>query len=280
VTDTVKPCECRCHLGGAHVSCDVDTGSSGVPGVPSCSPCNGVDVDEIPLDERCVLGHPEPVERYVGYLCRRHYHWVDRTLQQIEELYALLPDVLIPGPGGDGRGSKQVGSPAPGRIEIMALTDPRNSGTARPMTPYLNSDGRGGLESNGDAVPDFPGQLASWAQMLIEERPLENEDGTPITFNGTVSESVKLLRRERHWIASQEWVDEYTGELHDLHRAVARGVGDSMWPKPIGKCPNCGTAMYPTIGADVAHCRRCKSSWTGVNLARLRLIHEQEAKTS
>jgi NADH pyrophosphatase NudC (nudix superfamily) len=91
-----------------------------------------------------------------------------------------------------------------------------------------------------------------------------------------VSGSVRLLRRERRWIARQPWLDDYVAELAGLHRAVASAVGASMWPRPIGCCPNCGAPMYPTIGVDVASCRRCKSSWSGVALARLRLIHEQE----
>lgn len=31
-------CPCRCHLGGAFIACDVDAGSSGVPGVAYCGP--------------------------------------------------------------------------------------------------------------------------------------------------------------------------------------------------------------------------------------------------
>lgn len=250
-------CRCRCHAygDGASVTCDVGPEQPG--GNRSCTPVHDA-VDEVPLEEACILGHPEPVAREFGYACRRHYHWIDRTLQQIEELFALTDDVLLPGPSGDPRSGTRVGSPAPGNVGIMALTD----GRARPVRQAADED--------DDLIPDLPGTLASWTRLVIEERETTDE------FYGTVSESVRILRRERLWIVQQEWLDDYAGELHDLHRAVSRAVGDTMWPKPIGKCPNCSAPIYPTIGVDEAHCRRCKASWTGVHVARLRLIHESE----
>jgi hypothetical protein len=50
----------------------------------------------------------------------------------------------------------------------------------------------------------------------------------------------RLLRRERR--CRQPWLDDYVAELAGLHRAVASAVGASMWPRPIGCCPNCGAA--------------------------------------
>jgi hypothetical protein len=254
-----QPCQCRCHAygGRAAVSCDVGPEQPG--GNLSCIVTHATEPAKlVPLDEACVLGHPEPAERYVGYACRRHYHWIDRTLAEIVELFALLDDVLLPGPanGGD-RHATRDGSPAPGRVEVMALTDKRARGI--------------GDSTQRDDIPDVPGTLYGWVRVLIEERGVTDDQ------DGTVTGSIRLLRHERHWIANQDWLDIFAEEITDLHRAVARGVGDSMWPRSIGKCPNCGTPMYPTIGADEAHCRKCKSSWTGIALARLRLIHEQEA---
>jgi hypothetical protein len=100
------------------------------------------------------------VESFVGHACRRHYHWIAATLREIEELFALTGCVLIPGPGGDGRGATRVDSPAPGRIEVMALTDPR----AR--APLADDD-----------IPDLPGTLASWARMVVEELRLRRRAG-------------------------------------------------------------------------------------------------------
>lgn len=268
----MSPCRCRCHLGGAYPSCDVDAGISGVPGVAYCGPHTDGDVTmrcdrcgvaigapHVALDTDCILDHGEHVDRYIGFLCRRHYGWLGSMLTEIEELGALLPDVLLPGPSGAERRGTNVESPAPGRLEVMALTD------RRAKTPI-------DLEAPDD-IPDFPGTLASWARMVAEERERGDDLGA-----ATIAGSVRMLRGERQWIAQQPWVDDYARELHDLHRSLARAVGDSMWPKSIGDCPNCGTALYNTIGVDVVVCRRCAAQWSGVHLARLRFIHEQEAK--
>lgn len=208
----------------------------------------------------CVLGHVEPVEAYMGFACRRHFHWINDTLREIETLAALLPDALQPEltswPKGDVRAGTMDGSPAPGSVTVMALSDPRAK------TPI-------DLEREDD-VPDLPGTLASWARVVVEERETTDE------LTGDVAQSVRVLRREKGWIAQQPWIDDYAFELAAVHRALARAVGDSMWPRPVGKCPNCQTRLYNTIGLDEITCRKCRTTWAGVDLDRLRLIFEKD----
>lgn len=208
----------------------------------------------------CVLGHQDPVEAFAGYACKRHFHWILDTLREIETLASLLDDVLLPGPSGDTRSGTRVGSPAPGSVAVMALTDPRAK------TPI-------DLEGDDD-VPDMPGTLASWARLVVEERETTDQ------LTGDVSQSVRVLRRERGWIVQQAWVDDYAFELGAVHRAVARAVGDSMWPRPVGRCPNCRCPLFNTIGLDEITCRKCRTTWAGVALVRLRLIFEIEGRTS
>jgi hypothetical protein len=90
----------------------------------------------------------------------------------------------------------------------------------------------------------------------------------------TFTEIVLHLHAHRHWIARAAWVDDYIAELGDVHHALAVATGGGMWPQSIGPCPNCGTKLYNTIGIDIVACRKCKSSWEGVHLARLRYILE------
>jgi hypothetical protein len=212
----------------------------------------------------CVLGHPEPVEAFQGWLCRRHYHWLGGTLRQIEELFALTVEVLLPGPanGGERHGTRD-GSPAPGRVIVMALSDKR----ARDW------------RDDPDAIPDVAGALDSWIRLIDEERLDDNGESTLNLegYNGTVSAAIRVLGRERHWMSQQAWVDDYAADLAALHRHVASAVGDSMWPRPVGRCPNDQAPLYNTIGVDEVTCRRCKYTWTGIALVRLRLIHEQDA---
>lgn len=221
-----------------------------------CEHCGRpIGAPHLPLTSDCVLPHPDHKERFQGLLCARHFHWMTDTLKQIEELFALLPEVLLPSLAqlsGERHGSMD-GSPAPGRIDVMALTDRR------------------AVPRGDDDMPDVPGSLLEHAARVVEERGLTD------VLDGTVTGSIRLLQRERRWLAHQAWVDDYTGEIARLHRAVARGVGDSMWPRSIGRCPNCTAPLYITVGVDEVTCRKCRSAWTGAALTRLRLIHEQEA---
>ena len=270
-------CACRCHAYGAGtmVTCDVDTGSSGVPGKASCTPCDGGPVGAVgaagpvdqaaadpaappappvvPPERACVLGHGEvPAERRFGLLCARHFHELDGRLTEIETLFALRDELLLPGaasgPAVSGGG---FGSPAPGRIELMEITDARRD----------------------DAVdPNVPRVLAFWAWEVAARRRLA------VKVTGDVTASVRVLRLHRKWIAAQVWVVAYAAAMRDVHRALARASGASMWAEPVGRCPNCRTKIFNDLtGADVVACRRCKASWSGVAWLRLRLIFEQEA---
>ncbi|MCW2496334.1 hypothetical protein [Jatrophihabitans sp.] len=274
------------------------------------------------LETDCVLEHADHQDRDGGLICRKHFGWIDRTLTAILDLYALLPDVIVPGPASGDRRSASVHSPAPGRVDVMALSDRRTNGIH-----YVD-------DFDAESVPSIPDALASWVFLVFEERGIEPPDWTPALgdwwqaatarrrpvgpacaqcrhatcvyirsgqqlvrrtvaaevshgdwvfragrwqIRDDVASLVRVLRRERIWISRQLWVDDFAADLALLHRQVATGAGDSMWPKPIGKCPNCQCALYPTVGIDVVRCRRCKNSWEGLALARLRLIHEQEA---
>jgi LSD1 subclass zinc finger protein len=244
VSDASALCECRCHVNGT-AGCDLehDKGSSGVQGVPSCSPC------EPPTCELC------DNEREFGVVCRRHYHWIDRVLTQIVELAALVP---FHNPVGDvGRSGTPDGSPAPGNLYAMALTH---------VESYTVRADRG-----EDYIPDVRATLANWARYVSDER-----DQQPDGYDPTVMEAVSMLRRHRHWISQQpRMVTDYTDDLDLVHRHLASVTGAGKWPESIGACPNCDTPLHVTTGADSIRCRRCKAQWAGVDLVRLRLILEQ-----
>lgn len=239
-------CPCRCHTVGlgAYASCDVGAVQPG--GNQSCSPCDAI-------EDACVLPHPEPAQRWHGRLCRRHYHQILDRLRELETLAALGDDVIVPGPSSDGRHPTMSGSPAPGRVEWMMITDAR-------MTVL-------------DEWPDVAGVLAEWARAVVDDAALVGVDGLPLAVGGAVSGNVRLLRREHRWIAGQPWVDDYAGELAHLHRALAAATGAGMWRPSIGRCPHCRARLHlDPAGADVVACWRCGSAWSGVHYLRLRLI--------
>lgn len=228
--------------------------------VTLCAQCGTMlGAPHVRLTTDCVLDHPDHAERKHGLLCGRHWHHLADTLTQIEQLAALLPQVLIPGPAGDGRSATRTGSPAPGSVDVMALTDPH-----------------AGLfwRDDDDAIPNVPGALHSWCRLIGEELPPDEHRARP---DGTLPGSLRFLRTWRHWIVQQPWIDDYAADLGLLHRALAVGVGEFMWPRPLGRCPNCQAKIYPDpSGADVVTCGRCRSSWSGVHWLRLRLMLEKE----
>lgn len=277
-------CPCRCHAYGAgtHVTCD--TG----PEIPGGQSCTTLHDNDIPLEEACVLGHAGgAVERFLGLVCRQHYHRIADTLRQIEELYALLPDVLEPGnttPAdsalrhwvstgmstltsgsrvdagaarrGTNGGSKRAHAPAPGRLEAMGVTDRRD-----PASPLATLE-------------------RVFRVVLIEMRWPDADAWSRLARRQThVVGILHALHDQRREIAARSWVGHYLAVLEDVHRALATAVGTSMWPVSIGTCPNCQAKLYPkpTGGVDEVTCRKCSTTWRGVHLARLRLIHEQEA---
>lgn len=276
-------CLCKCHVGGPLTSCDLGPIQPG--GQRSCIVVHAADdapkpAEDIPADippeQRCVLGHNEPAKRYIGLLCTRHYHWCYNTLDEISQLYALLPEVILPGPSGQERHGTSVEAPAPGRLDVMAITEMRDD---------LRSTRDPGDELWFEGCADIPKlipALQSWISTIVEEREIQPPESPWVqrrerwVLPDTLAECVRILRREQRWISRQLWVDDYMAELGKLHRALATAVGDTMWPKPLGKCPNCAASLYPTVGVDQVSCSKCGSVWAGKSLIRLRLILEQD----
>lgn len=230
-----------------------------------------------PLDTDCVLPHPEAphTERgpHHGQLCPRHYGWLLDTLRQIGELWSLRAVVLLPGATSDGTGrsATRFGSPAPGNIAVMSLADRRGvqpdpDDPAEDRTSY-----------------DVPGTLQGWARRVLRETGQANRWASERTAPGgsrqlrvDVEESLRVLLRERRYIARAPWLTAFVYTVTELHHALAEATRAGMWARSIGSCPNCGRKLYPTIGVDVVVCRKCGSEWRGPDLVRLRLIHEQE----
>ena len=208
----------------------------------------------------CVLPHPEPEDAAIGYLCRRHYNRIGQVLTQITELSALQP-YLNPRSGESKMGGPTIHSPAPGNLHTAALTDRR-------------------ARNDGDDIPNPGEALYGWCRMV------EEENQAPLR-SGTIAGMCNYLHAHRHWIAQQSWCDDYAQDLDHLHRALAQGAGDTMWPKPVAACmtPGCGgekpTPLYNTIGVDSLSCPRCKRTYSGLDLVRLHVANDtsqREAK--
>lgn len=206
---------------------------------------------------------------YIGVLCRRCYSRIRERLEQIDEIYPMLAEVLVPAPKTKARMAYAMYAPgsAPGRLDVMALTDRRAGPAQQPPSEHADPDEA--------PVYEVLSILGSWVARIDATRPQpELSANRRLIMNDLTT----ILRREQHWIAGQPWVDTFLGALELVQRELARATGAGMWPKPIGHCPNCQAPMeHHWETAMSATCRRCHTTWSGLALMRLRLIHEQEA---
>lgn len=201
----------------------------------------------------CVLRHPrKPVEASTGLLCTHHALALNEALQDILELWALVPLYLLPGSGTDdgSRHTKTADPPAPGNLHVMSLRD------SRMFAPRPPGDQLWFQET--DDIPDAPGTLRERAELVADERRITNPD------LGTISATVLFLRTHRDWIAARDWVADYDDELHILRRALSLGPGERT--RPVGACPTldgdgkpCGGPLWADrYGAMQVTCGRCE----------------------
>lgn len=249
------------------------------------------DTDKPPLT--CVLcgQHLRDGEKVT---CRRCVTRLARALNDIVTLYALLDDVIEPGSvmtDGNKPKGRRADAPVPVRLDVLALRDPRTTWTG----------------VNGE-IPSVLGVLASWAQVVREDRGLaspcracqHNDHDTPcgaLAMEGrsviqcrcnryvpplaTVTSETSLLRKHLDWVAQQPWVDEMAGEIHKLHSALRTICGEPKTRK-VGTCVNddgrgpCRGPLMPSRFSPAVTCARCGDEWDEADLRRLGLILGEE----
>lgn len=212
-------------------------------------------------ENNCVLPHREPKSALDGlYVCRGHHRWIAETIDDIVCTAALLPHFYEPGTAVDDGHQvkgKRVDPPAPVRLDVVALLDPRT--VAR---------------HPGDLVPVLA-ILESWARMVREERHLR-----ACQNQATITSEASLLIAHLDWIAGQTWVGDLASELRDVKGALHSAIGDHA-PRPVGRCPvihpdaegACDGPLYQDrYGGMSVTCRRCGETWGETELRRLGLM--------
>lgn len=199
----------------------------------------------------CQLRHKKPAEAGVGLICSHHAAGLNEALQDILELWALLPLYLLPGQSVDdgSRHLKISAAPAPGSLHVMSLTD-RRMHAPRPPGEQL-------WYQETDDIVDAFGTLVERAAYVAFGRDITNPDLVTITA------TVRLLRDNRDWIAGQDWISDYAEELRDLRAALTMG---STRNRPVGHCPSlngdgteCGGPLWPDRnGAMAVDCGTCE----------------------
>jgi hypothetical protein len=192
--------------------------------------------------------HRKPVDG--AHLCQPCITRINTRLQQILELYATLPFVTpngsVPDDIAPHRHIKGDSAPAPVRLSVVALLDPRNHATGH----YLSD------------VPDVAGVVNSWAEALCDFRGLAG-----VSLNGTLFAAVRLLTAHNTAAAAAPWVDDYQAEIDWCWRSL-RNVHGLCPPqaRPVGRCPSqdgagrlCGGDLWPDkAGTMSVACGRCQ----------------------
>jgi hypothetical protein len=236
-------------------------------------------IDQV-VGQRCFMAHDKPAPAVVGSLCDHHYAAVREQLQDCMEMYAILPEFLLPGstPPDDGSKHTKKGTiPAPIRLDVLALYDPRNA-TDLEWSYESNWDpAKGKLTGNGSDIPTFDAWLDGWAQYIREGRHMGDENA-----DRSVTGNTWLIRNHLGWLAGDDWLPQFVRELRHAHRALEVGIGKSP-KRPLGKCylefndKECEGSIWLSDDAKGARCGRCKMTWTGIELIRLRLALEMTA---
>jgi hypothetical protein len=186
------------------------------------------------IDKHCADGPPEngqPRPRWAqtGLLCRRCADRLERHLAELPAQAQQLRAVLS-GPPRGGRGENR---PTKGN----------------PPVP-LNLAAHDHLQHLTDT-------LASWAQLVIDERSLRGPD-TP-----TIESLSRWLLAQIDWLITQPWVDDLADEMRDLTR-VADGLTHARpgWHRLPVPCPGCDSlSLGRWDGDDHINCSTCGERW-------------------
>lgn len=304
----MSSCQCACHVSsGSHVmTCTVDTGSSGVPGVPSCSPCDGggsrydaptahersgsrpAKRDGEPCSEcgafgvhphgwtegTCILPHnydrPEhPPRANVGHICRGCVERLRDWLTEIIELYAGLPDVIEPGSVPDDTAAHGHVKKRPASPAPMRLD----------AWAMVHDRERLYRTGHGSDLPDVPAVVADLAYRVGDDLGVV----PPGDLGETLSGSVTFIAGRIEAVASSPWIDELDAELRWVRRMLRQAHGN---PQPLGRCisvvdgRDCGGQVWPSKRQHDPRpeCNRCHRRYDERDVARLTISQDREAR--
>ncbi len=198
----------------------------------------------------CPLPHQHPAQPDPGLLiCRRHTSILRETLTAIAGILDDLDELLMTPPPADANDIRaaRCDPPAPCRLDILDLTDPRSN------TPALAI-----VDAITDMVQD---------QRHLAYRP-QHHHGHWTSAIGAQQARWLLIHVE--WLAAHDNIpsafEELAATLHNLRCAA----GD-VPPPPLFRCPvihpdaeqECGGPVRPEPWTFGVRCAKCGERWDG-----------------
>lgn len=259
----------------------------------------------------CPLSHHKPAEAVEGRLCDHHVSLIRETLQDILELWALLPLYVLPGSvadlGGGKPPKKRQEAPTPLRLEVAALNDWRTDDEEQAVSEYTHGSK---LESNGAERIPTADMLRKWVSylrgargMVRRRRPVFGPvcRRSPCGHGScalirrrdaeTVAEQVRLLQTNVVWFAGDRAVETFYSELRTLRKFLALAQGEQavrphtcymLVERPEGDggkvvLVECGGLVWPIRKGDGAKCNSCGKTWRGLEMVRLTAVAQAES---
>ena len=207
----------------------------------------------------CPLPHRNPAEPDPGYIiCRRHLTRLTEHLTAIAVILDDLDELLITPPPMDANDvrSARCDPPAPCRLDILNLLDPRSD---TPVLPILN---------------DLSDLVAE--QRHLSWRPTHHATWTAIV----AARQARWLIRHVDWLAHHENVVNSVGEITQAFKWLNAAAG--LKPPPaLFRCPvihpdteeECGGPVRAELTTFGVKCAKCGERWSGdEQLHRLGLV--------
>jgi hypothetical protein len=215
----------------------------------------------------CVVCARRPFER--AQVCNGDRLWLDRTLVEIVELYALLPANLMPGQRHGQRVSGSREAPLPLRVDPLDLSMPARTAAVH-EPPCTCTEFRRPECRRGHPHLDQFGQISvasvldSWCRDWADVRDIHETLPKP-----TVVELTTWLSNRLDWACDDHLaIDEFAGEMRRLRGGLAAVVGIKSDRVYVGKCPvtddkgTCGAALTADPDLDIIRCPRCDTMWS------------------
>ena len=203
-----------------------------------------------PTEHLCCICQRRQYER--ASVCNGDRLWLDRTLTEIVELYALLPANLLPGQAHGQRVSGSREAPLPLRVDPLDLMMPARVGIVHDL--WRDQTGQVSVATILDL----------WVRDWRDVR--DRGEGLPVP---TVLELTRWLGNRLDWACDDHpAVDEFAGEMRRLRGGLAAVVGVKSDRVYVGPCPitddkgTCGAALTADPYLDIIRCPRCDTMWS------------------